>query len=230
TYTQAFPFYGADPDAAERKRLLQRAISWIMCGFCADASMSILCDPAPIQGVVGEELTYGVRVMHGGECRALGVQVVNVLPPGVQFVRAVHQRGSYSHHNGVVTFSLGRFESSQTEDLELVVRPLLPGALTNVFTVTAPGIRGETIHTITELTGTPLTLGLSIGRGPAANALELIVLAPAGFTVYVEESTSVGAGDWTILEAIPPNGQATKVVVPVSPTFGARFYRARLGL
>jgi uncharacterized repeat protein (TIGR01451 family) len=122
----------------ERKRLFQNAVCWLtVCQQCNLAEMRVALSASPKTANVSAELTYTVTVAHSGECRATGVLVMDTIPPGVSFVRAETDWGTWSYADGVVQFKLGKFPESSAVELKVVVVPTQAGTITNMATVNA---------------------------------------------------------------------------------------------
>jgi uncharacterized repeat protein (TIGR01451 family) len=85
-------------------------------------------DPVPIGG----NLTYSVNVTNHGPLDATGVNVTDVLPPGVTFQSATPSVGSASHSAGNVTWNVDSLAVNQTASLSiLATAPPTTGVITN---------------------------------------------------------------------------------------------------
>jgi hypothetical protein len=231
TFAQAFGLGSAgaaDRSIAERKRLFQNAVLWLLHCGCADLSLNLFAaDGTPSQLKVGEEFSYKLVIQHGGECGGLGVRLVDQLPAGLTFAGAASRKGSwYAVTNaGRVTFELGRFESAQLEEVEVSARAVQPGVWTNSFWVGALQAESRTNEWVFEVTG----LRLSIEQNPSGN-LTIGMQAHGGSRVALEIAEVVAPGPltWTVLgtQALT-NGRAA-FEIPVDRTAKHRFFRGRL--
>jgi len=101
----------------------------------ADMATGMSAAPDPVMAF--SELTYTIRVTNNGPAAATGVVLTNLLPSGVQYVSASASQGSCAVSAGVVTCNLSNMTVGGTAVVSVVVRPQVPGLITNVAGVFA---------------------------------------------------------------------------------------------
>jgi uncharacterized repeat protein (TIGR01451 family) len=80
-------------------------------------------------------MTYTLTVTNNGPDAALGVTVVDQLPPSVDFISATPTQGTCSESGGTVTCDLLTIGSGGTASIDIVVRPGSAGVITNSASV-----------------------------------------------------------------------------------------------
>ena len=127
-----------------------------MFGFTtaeADLAIQKLDEPDPVE--INRDLTYTLRVTNNGPEEARGVQVVDQLPQGVQFVSASGPGACVGPDSGAanVTCDFGSIPNGASVDAKVVVRPTGFGKLTNTATVSsASGDNNQGNNTATQET------------------------------------------------------------------------------
>jgi uncharacterized repeat protein (TIGR01451 family) len=91
-------------------------------------------DP-PGRAPTGRDMTYTVTVNNLGPDAAAGVTVVDQLPPSVTFVSATPTQGTCEESGGLVTCNLGTIGSGAIGTVDIVVKPTVPGTITNTASV-----------------------------------------------------------------------------------------------
>jgi hypothetical protein len=161
---------------------------------------------------------------------AAGVVVTNLLPAGVQFVRAQSEQGGWSYDPVArqLTFSLGHIDLHAEPTLRVWVMPVTAGMITNLFGVRMNGrnlTADPTLVLATEvLEGPPLTPELKL-HWAGSQACELSLSGVAG--VAYEVQASVDLKTWSPLTNVL--GPAWSMTArPTSGGSSLLFYRARL--
>jgi uncharacterized repeat protein (TIGR01451 family) len=90
----------------------------------------IKTDP-PGRQPTGRDMTYTLTVTNDGPDAALGVTVIDELPPSVTFLSATPTQGSCEESAGTVTCSLLTIGSGAIATIDIVVRPESAGTITN---------------------------------------------------------------------------------------------------
>ncbi|WP_414470007.1 DUF7507 domain-containing protein [Methanobacterium sp. ACI-7] len=85
---------------------------------------------------IGDSVTYTVTVTNDGPNGATGVIVNDSLHAGLQFVSASPSQGTYSFSSGILTWNVGDLDREASATLEIVVRVLQEGTITNTANVT----------------------------------------------------------------------------------------------
>ncbi|MCY9531868.1 DUF11 domain-containing protein [Paenibacillus alvei] len=91
----------------------------------------------PDPATVGEELIYTIVVSNETTELLTGVEVVDVLPPGLVFVSAETTQGTVTEAAGTVTALIGDLVPGQSEIITITVIPTAPGIVTNTATATS---------------------------------------------------------------------------------------------
>lgn len=91
-------------------------------------------DPTP----TARNMTYTLTVTNNGPDPASGVTVTDQLPPGVTFVSASASQGTCGESSGTVFCTLGTVASGAPVTIDVVVRPTMPGLITNSASVASP--------------------------------------------------------------------------------------------
>jgi len=106
--------------------------------------------PDPVS--VGGELTYRIRVSNNGPLTATEVEIIDTLPPNVNFVSA---SSGCSRSGSIVTCEIGNMSDGETAVRLIRVRPTEPGVLRNTATVTGndtdPDPANNTATTVTTV-------------------------------------------------------------------------------
>ena len=102
----------------------------------SDLGVTILDSPDPI--ATGNELSYEIFVKNFGTQDATNVVVTDLIPEGVDFLRASSARGGSCNLSGdEVICNIGDLANGEVDTVTIVVRPTSEGILTNTATVTA---------------------------------------------------------------------------------------------
>ncbi len=83
------------------------------------------------RALVGAPLRYRLELTNAGPSTATGAQVRDVLPPGLEFVSAETDRGTYVVDQNELVYEPGALEAGASAGLTLVVLPTAPGQVTN---------------------------------------------------------------------------------------------------
>lgn len=101
----------------------------------SDLSISIADAPDPAS--VGQEVTYRITARNQGSVAYSGVQVVDALPPGLEFLRATNSFGTVTMTSNAITFALGTLAGGESAEVFLVARPLVGGTINNPASISA---------------------------------------------------------------------------------------------
>jgi uncharacterized repeat protein (TIGR01451 family) len=151
----------ADPVARNNQRSAETTVS----SPTADISLNLRFEPDP--AAVGQLLTYSIDVRNAGPDAASRVRLVNDLPSGVVFDRALPSKGKCSSPTraGRVTCALGSLAPGADRNVRVGVYPTTNGTITYRANATADQSdatpAGATSDT--TVTGTPCTITGSDG-------------------------------------------------------------------
>lgn len=126
-----------------------------------EATLELTKTASPSSLQVGQTTTFTITVTNSGPSTATGVEVLDVLPAGLQFVSASPSAGTFDSASGLWT--VGNLEVDRSATLELVARATQAGTLTNVSTATSEQqdpdreVRAEATVTVTEPGAPPVT-------------------------------------------------------------------------
>jgi hypothetical protein len=161
-------------------------------------------------------------VGHSGECEATGTIVTNRLAPGVRFVTADSQKGTWSQDGSFVIFQLGHLERASLTTLTLTVIPGLPGKMTNFASVRINGPEASIDNNSLELITTAEGSSLNIAPLPKGG-FGINVNGVAGRRYVIEASTDLV--NWTAVTNIVSAGEAIQFLDREAANFTRRFYR-----
>ncbi|MDF5711033.1 MAG: CARDB domain-containing protein [Nostoc sp. S4] len=136
-------------------------------GSQPDLSISLADSPDPV--IVGNPLTYTLTVNNNGTANASGISVQYTLPSGVTFNGTTVANGfTASQSGGVVTFSGGSINASDTAILTVSVTPNSAGTLTSGTAIVDPNNTiaesNETNNTAAGITTT--VNNVAVGQAP----------------------------------------------------------------
>jgi uncharacterized repeat protein (TIGR01451 family) len=105
-----------------------------LVGVPPDLSITKTDSPDPV--VVGDTLTYSLRVLNAGpSAGATEVDVTDALPAGTSFQSATPSQGSCGQAAGTVTCNLGSLANGASATVEIKVTPQNTGTITNTASV-----------------------------------------------------------------------------------------------
>jgi uncharacterized repeat protein (TIGR01451 family) len=183
----------------------------------ADVAVTV---SGPSDAQSGELVTYAINVANHGPGTALGVHVVDTLPPGFTFAVANASAGVVTPGAGVVTLDIPSLDAGAS--VLATVSGFLNGIgyVTNHVTVSAlppdpaPGNNGASLVTAVF----PRVLAIRVGGN-------IFVRWPANAAGFLLETAPTPAGPWTEVSAeITVIGPLNQAVLPIS---GNAFFRLR---
>jgi uncharacterized repeat protein (TIGR01451 family) len=140
TYTPNTDFFGMDSFTYRANDGLadsNTATVTITVTSAADADLALVKTDPPGRAPTGRNLKYVLTVTNGGPDAASGVTVVDQLPPSVTFVSATPTQGSCGQSGALVLCILGTIGSGGGASIEVVVKPTVPGTITNTASVSS---------------------------------------------------------------------------------------------
>ncbi len=154
----------------------------------ADLSLVMTIDNASAK--VGQNVTFQIALNNAGPDEATGVNVLDKLPAGLQFVNATTPTGSYSATTGL--WNVGSLARGTTTTLTIVAKLLTDQSVSNVAQVatsdqrdpdSTPGnnVVGEDDQ-FSASVGTCLTAGSLVA---GMNRLVFSCVTPGGFAAFV---------------------------------------------
>ncbi len=130
-----------------------------MFGFVtSSADLAISKTDAPDPVVVGNTVTYTIKVGNNGPDQASGVQVTDTLPAGLQLVSATASQGACGGTT-TLTCNVGTLAVGATATITVVGTATAAGPLTNTATVSAasadPNTANDSASTTTTVNAVP---------------------------------------------------------------------------
>ncbi|MBI3881513.1 MAG: S8 family serine peptidase [Verrucomicrobia bacterium] len=107
----------------------------------ADLAVAAKASPEPM--VVSNQLTCTIAITNRGTLDASAVTLSNDLPAGVFLISATSSQGTCTNLGSVFACDLGALTNGAAATVTLIVRPTIPGLLTNHFRVTAAEFDGD---------------------------------------------------------------------------------------
>jgi uncharacterized repeat protein (TIGR01451 family) len=101
----------------------------------AIANLALVKTDPPGRQPTGREMTYTLTVTNNGPDAALGVTVVDQLPPSVTFISATPTQGTCGESGGTVTCNLLTIGSGGTALIDILVNPTSAGTIINSASV-----------------------------------------------------------------------------------------------
>jgi uncharacterized repeat protein (TIGR01451 family) len=212
---------GTDPDSLSQRHTLFLNSVWWLLNYtqCRDIGSGLIPTVTPNPAVPGQAVTYQWVVENNGICDGTGAVLTSQLPPGVRFVSAQSEIGtwSYATNLGAVIFQLGLLPHGQNETVSFTVMPLQLGTYTNVAAVSINGVPTNTVQVVSQVNG------LTLQWNSRTNYL-LELMGSAGQSYEIQTSTDLLQWlDWTNIQG--PNWTAP-VPNPARTNFLWQFYRA----
>ncbi len=119
---------------------------------------------------LGENVAYTLVANNLGPSTAVGVQLVDVLPAGLQFVSATGSQGSFNPATGI--WNIGSIANGGTASLQLIANVKSRGTIVNTVTAAVGGTFDPNLSNnaasatiVAGLPGLPDTSGLDAGAG-----------------------------------------------------------------
>jgi uncharacterized delta-60 repeat protein len=214
------------------------ANGWLLNVMTADpvgtfADVGIGMTSLPVVSVaISNNVTFAVTVTNYGPSSATNVIVTNTLPSGVAFVSA----NGAVHSGSLVIWNVGNLVTNAGAQLNIVVKSLAAGPITNSATVTTttadPNPDDNNAAVIVNVTtAQPAVLS---GASVIANngGFQLTVTGTPGFNYIVQATTNLATTNWiNIYTGAPPLMPPYAFIYTNldSSNFPARFYRAITG-
>jgi uncharacterized repeat protein (TIGR01451 family) len=154
-------------------------------------------DPTPN---VGDTVTFIVALTNNGPGPATGVQVNDLLPPGLAFVSDTPSQGSYDSKLGVWT--VGDVSATAAATLQIQARVDSPNALTNTAAASADQTDPDPDNNSASATVTPLQADLSLSKtvdDPTPNVGDTVT-----FTLTLADKGPDAATNVSVSDPLPP--------------------------
>jgi uncharacterized repeat protein (TIGR01451 family) len=173
----------------------------------------------------GSAVTYAVGITNNGPDQATGVQVTDVLPPGVPFEEASARQGACSPPSaGLLTCNLGNLPANSSTIVRIVVRPPSAATLSNAVTVglneddpLPANNRNITTANVGIFTDLELTqTGPPACSLPGCNGLKYVITA--------QNRGPLAASNVMVLDTLPtdpPSGVVVATVQSATPSQGS---------
>lgn len=187
------------------------------------ADLGVFQSVSPVSPVPGQNFTYNLLVTNAGPDLAAGVTLIDVLPPGVNFVSATP--GS-SYSSGQVTCSLGTLPSGGSASITITA--ISPGGrITNSVSVTSitpeanPGDNNSTLVSLVLPDPPSLVTPLP------GELFSVSVNSLSGLSYGLEYKNQLTDTNWTRLFPLVVGTGAPIILPDTNAPTSTRFYRVR---
>jgi uncharacterized repeat protein (TIGR01451 family) len=102
-----------------------------------EADLALSIPPRSAVALVGFDLPYSFSITNQGPAEAHDVLLIDQLPADADLTRVEPSQGSWTETNGIVRCELGSLAPGAVATVNIVVRTLVSGGMTNVATVDA---------------------------------------------------------------------------------------------
>jgi len=161
--------------------------------FRADASAKTICTKpelamqvsAPKQVMIGEDVTFQLRVSNPGTGAASHIVLAEKVPAGLQ-----HQAGTE------LEFDVGDLKPGESRQLDLTLKAVQPGPVVNLFTARGEGSLKTSERCDLEVVAPALKVGMT---GPSKRYLE----RPASYTFSVSNPGTAAAKEIELVTYLP---------------------------
>ncbi|MEY2407860.1 MAG: large repetitive protein, partial [Verrucomicrobiota bacterium] len=188
----------------------------------ANLAISVATTPRPVAAT--SNLLSTITVANSGPSPAVGVRLKSVLPAGVTFVSATGASGGCTNDAGTLRCALGTIGVGQHADVLIVVTPIAPGLLTQLFELESDSFDFASDDNST-LASTPVEQAPIINAGPASQ----IVLNGSTVTFSVAAIGLNPLGfQWQHDGLDLPNATNTSLILTAVSPLDQGIYRARV--
>ncbi|MBN2505780.1 MAG: DUF11 domain-containing protein [Verrucomicrobia bacterium] len=184
-------------------------------------------EPDPV--VVGFELTNTIQVVNTLPVTATGVRLTLPVPVGADLVRVSTSHGSCVNDGGVITCDLQDLGIGEVAPVTVVLRPAVPGLLTNTVTVSCnepdPNLANNMVEAVATVLGPQLVIDdLAVTEGDTGTqqaAFTVRLLQTSTNTLTVQYATAFGSAstrDFTAASGtltFPPNTTTQTLAVAI---------------
>jgi uncharacterized repeat protein (TIGR01451 family)/uncharacterized delta-60 repeat protein len=137
----------------------------------ANADVGVAMSAAPDPAIATSNVTYVITLTNYGPAAASAVAVNDTLPPGTIYIGSSASQGTVATNaSGVLTWSIASLAKDATASLSLVLKPTIPGQLTNTAVVTTSSIdlnvEDDIATTVITVAGATSDLALNILGSP----------------------------------------------------------------
>jgi uncharacterized repeat protein (TIGR01451 family)/fimbrial isopeptide formation D2 family protein len=167
-----------------------------------DADVAVIATVAPATASTGDTVTLTITVGNRGPNRATGVEITDILPPGLQFVSAAPGQGTYDAVSG--EWAVGVLNVSATAELTITATVTGFGTIANVVAKTSqnepdPNPANDTAVAMLNAAGllADVAVNKTVDRPDAA------VGETATFTVHIVNRGPDSATGIVVADALP---------------------------
>jgi uncharacterized repeat protein (TIGR01451 family) len=219
---------GSPESVGDLQILFGNAVCWLIggCTVCPAQEFTLNYPNASLTAQAGQPFTVALFVENSAPCPSVGVVVTNALPPGVGFVSASSDRGTFSYSPGLnqVVFYLGLLPRSVPVNFYVTMMSPQPGLLTNTVsgmqnTGPSPPPAQATINVL----GNPAPV--LVLQMLAPNTLQLSLGGQAGVNYEVDSSSDLLS--WLVYTNVTGPGW-NQILPPLTGVSGKEFYRAKV--
>ncbi|MDB6111929.1 MAG: conserved repeat domain protein, partial [Pedosphaera sp.] len=139
----------------------------IASGLPADLVLSVANATGPM--TAGSNFTYTLTVSNAGPNTARGLVIASTISPNAQFIAAIPSAGTAAQGAGGLICSLKSISSGATASVNVTLKPLKPGLLTSMVSVTSDSLDPDLTNNV-ALVNTP------VSSAPAPDSVVELVL------------------------------------------------------
>ncbi|MCI0744751.1 MAG: hypothetical protein L0Y58_05020 [Verrucomicrobia subdivision 3 bacterium] len=164
--------------------------------------------PEPLR--TGVDVVFTIVVTNRGPSAAEDVILTHEVPASFSFVSASSSQGACSHAAGIVSCALGTLSNISTAGVSIVLRALLPGAVSNVFSVATSTAEPNSANNSVTLTNTILppviyladasTSAVEASAASTGIVFNVLLSGPSGQTItvgyFTADATAFGGVDY----------------------------------
>jgi uncharacterized repeat protein (TIGR01451 family) len=188
----------------------------------ADLALSMSANPTSI--VVGELLTYSLRLTNLGPNTATSVVVDDQLPQGFAIVSNYLSAGSVTNFGGVLTWNVGTLASGGSATFAFTAAPSIAGFFLNTASVFGNCTDLYLNNNTAQVSASAIAPFATTLSGRIVGGLfELTVHGQASANYQVLASTNLTS--WVSLGVYPSGAGTFTVIDTNTPSYRTRFYR-----
>ena len=172
--------------------------------------------------VLGQNLTYTLRVSNSGPGNATNVEVRQVLPAGVRFISA--SNGATTNSLGEVRASLPALAVGAAVEYRIVVKPSAIGVLTTTANVSSSQLDTYAANNSATITTTVSETAGSVQVRISRLGNEINISWPVGAVGSLQSTPTLVPPVWTAVDVVPSTRDG-RISLTVPASASVKFYR-----